>query len=227
MDDKAAKTKVAILGGGMAALTAAFELSKTPELREAYEVTIYQMGWRLGGKCATGRGPHGRIQEHGIHGFSGSYYNALKLMFECYQALPCATCVEGAQSVGVLKSFEDAFVPIDRVTLWETRNKQLVSWPFFVAPNKMNPALYDVWIKDVKEIIERLRRMFSVQFSELAPDNPNIDVSRLTMWQWVVGLYGLCPVLCRTGLLLSIVKTSIFWFNIFNALAACFSSSDG
>lgn len=65
----AAPVKVAILGGGMAALAAAFEITKT----RGYEVTIHTLGWRLGGKCASSRGPHDRIEEHGIHGFLGSY----------------------------------------------------------------------------------------------------------------------------------------------------------
>ncbi len=49
------KTRVAVLGGGVAAMTAAFELSRTEELRQKYDVTVYQMGWRLGGKGASGR----------------------------------------------------------------------------------------------------------------------------------------------------------------------------
>lgn len=68
--------KVAILGGGMGALAAAFELSSQPQ----YEVTIHTLGWRLGGKCASSRGPDDRIEEHGIHGFLGSYYNACPML---------------------------------------------------------------------------------------------------------------------------------------------------
>ena len=54
------RTKVAILGGAPAGFTAAFELTATPELRAKYEVTVHQLGWRLGGegpaataRCAT------------------------------------------------------------------------------------------------------------------------------------------------------------------------------
>jgi uncharacterized protein with NAD-binding domain and iron-sulfur cluster len=43
---------VAVIGGGCAALTAAFELTR-PEHNGLYEVTVYQMGWRLGGKGAS------------------------------------------------------------------------------------------------------------------------------------------------------------------------------
>lgn len=44
--------RVAVIGGGCASLTAAFELSR-PEHRGRYEVTVYQLGWRLGGKGAA------------------------------------------------------------------------------------------------------------------------------------------------------------------------------
>ena len=78
--------KVAIIGGGCAAISAAFELSR-PALGGRYEVTIYQMGWRLGGKGASGRGPSGRIEEHGLHIWLGFYDNAFRLLRECYDEL--------------------------------------------------------------------------------------------------------------------------------------------
>ena len=81
--DTAAPVKVAILGGGMAALAAAFEITKTP----GFEVTIYTLGWRLGGKCASSRGVYDRIEEHGIHGFLGSYFNAFPMLAEVYKLL--------------------------------------------------------------------------------------------------------------------------------------------
>ena len=91
MTDSAAgrkREKVAVLGGGVAGLTAALELSATPELRDRYDVTIYQLGWRCGGKCATGRDPATlRIQEHGLHLWFGGYDNAFKLLAGCYEEL--------------------------------------------------------------------------------------------------------------------------------------------
>jgi uncharacterized protein with NAD-binding domain and iron-sulfur cluster len=55
------RKKIAILGGGIAGLTTALHLSATQALRARHDITVYQMGWRLGGKCATGRGPAGRV----------------------------------------------------------------------------------------------------------------------------------------------------------------------
>ncbi len=78
--------KVAIIGGGCAAITTAFELSR-PEIKGRFDITIYQPGWRLGGKGASGRGPSGRIQEHGLHIWLGFYENAFRLLRECYEEL--------------------------------------------------------------------------------------------------------------------------------------------
>jgi uncharacterized protein with NAD-binding domain and iron-sulfur cluster len=75
--------RVAIVGGGCAALTTAFELTR-PEHEGRYQVTVYQMGWRLGGKGASGRGACDRIEEHGLHLWMGFYENAFRLMRECY-----------------------------------------------------------------------------------------------------------------------------------------------
>jgi uncharacterized protein with NAD-binding domain and iron-sulfur cluster len=108
------KKRVAVLGGGAAAMTTAYYLSRTPELREEYEVTVYQLGWRLGGKGASGRGPHGRIQEHGLHIFWGFYENAFALMREAYRVMdrpkttPLATFDEAFRGRDLL-AMEDFF----------------------------------------------------------------------------------------------------------------------
>jgi uncharacterized protein with NAD-binding domain and iron-sulfur cluster len=78
--------KVAIVGGGCAAMATAFELTRR-EHAGRYQVTIHQLGWRLGGKGASGRGPAGRIEEHGLHLWMGWYENAFRLMRECYAEL--------------------------------------------------------------------------------------------------------------------------------------------
>jgi uncharacterized protein with NAD-binding domain and iron-sulfur cluster len=96
--------EVAIVGGGCAALTAAFELTR-PALSGRYRVTVYQQGWRLGGKGASGRGSNDRIEEHGLHLWMGWYDNAFRLMRECYAELERdpATCR--------MADWQDAFKP--------------------------------------------------------------------------------------------------------------------
>jgi len=78
--------RVAIVGGGCAAMATALELTD-PIHEGRYEVTVYQLGWRLGGKGASGRGPAGRIEEHGLHVWMGWYENAFRLLRGCYDEL--------------------------------------------------------------------------------------------------------------------------------------------
>ena len=78
--------RVAVIGGGCGAMAAAFELT-APHHRGRFQVTIYQQGWRLGGKGASGRGPAGRIEEHGLHVWLGYYDNAFAMLRACYAEL--------------------------------------------------------------------------------------------------------------------------------------------
>lgn len=78
--------EVAVIGGGCASIAAAFELTR-PEHRGKFHVTVYQLGWRLGGKGASGRGPADRIEEHGLHIWMGFYENAFRLLRDCYAEL--------------------------------------------------------------------------------------------------------------------------------------------
>lgn len=96
------RTRVVILGGGPSGLTAAFNLTRTPALRQRFAVTVYQMGWRLGGKAASGRNLQAaaRIEEHGLHVLFGFYQNFFAMMREVYDELdrpadhPMATLAE-------------------------------------------------------------------------------------------------------------------------------------
>ncbi|MDB4931328.1 MAG: hypothetical protein JWM10_3812 [Myxococcaceae bacterium] len=76
--------RIAILGGGPAALAAAHELTMLSGWEKLYEVHVYQMGWRLGGKCASGRGACDRVEEHGLHIFQGWYNNAFWMVQNVY-----------------------------------------------------------------------------------------------------------------------------------------------
>lgn len=95
--------KVAIVGGGCASIAAAFELTQ-PRHGGAYQVTLYQTGWRLGGKGSSGRGPAGRIEEHGLHVWLGCYDNAFMLLRQCFEELNA-----GSKKPG--KDWRDLFMP--------------------------------------------------------------------------------------------------------------------
>ena len=102
------------MGGGCAGIAAAFELTR-PEHRGRYAVTVYQQGWRLGGKGASGRGPAGRIEEHGLHVWMGFYENAFRLLRECYAELGRDPRTDP------MADWRDAFVPAPKIGLTERR----------------------------------------------------------------------------------------------------------
>jgi uncharacterized protein with NAD-binding domain and iron-sulfur cluster len=109
-----AKPRIAILGGGAAGVTAALELSNRVDWCDHYEsITLYQQGWRLGGKGACGRGPHQRIEEHGLHLWFGFYENAFRLLDRCHQELDwrAAHCGQPRWSLA-FTSVEESFSPL-------------------------------------------------------------------------------------------------------------------
>lgn len=88
--EKKRTRRVAVLGGGLGSTTAVWQLLKATENSDIhYEITFYQMGWRLGGKGASGRNPDiaERIEEHGLHMWFGMYNNAFNQIKEMYDQL--------------------------------------------------------------------------------------------------------------------------------------------
>jgi uncharacterized protein with NAD-binding domain and iron-sulfur cluster len=91
--DRDGPAKVAVLGGGCGGLAAAWALTATPELRERFDVTVYERSWALGGKGASGRMPNSfgdgvrgqRIHEHGLHIWFGFYVHAFRMLRGAYQ----------------------------------------------------------------------------------------------------------------------------------------------
>lgn len=96
-------------------MTAAHALTR-PEQQGKFEVTVYQLGWRLGGKGASGRGPNGRIEEHGLHIWMGFYENAFRLMRSVYEeaARDPATCP--------IVDWKEAFFPSAHIGLATSRD---------------------------------------------------------------------------------------------------------
>jgi len=118
-----APEKIAILGGGVAAMTAAYYLTSQPGWQNRHAITVYQLGWRLGGKGASGRNAQvgQRIEEHGLHIWFGFYANAFKMIKEAYASLERPP---GAP----LATWRDAFKQHDYVALSEDVKGQWRNW---------------------------------------------------------------------------------------------------
>jgi uncharacterized protein with NAD-binding domain and iron-sulfur cluster len=134
-----APRRVAVLGGGVGAITAAYALSQPPDWREQLEITVYQLGWRLGGKGASGRNPaHGqRIEEHGLHIWAGFYENAFRTMRDCYTELGRRGLRRPEQPLGTL---DKAFFGLDRFYVSERVGDGWRPWRFDVEPNSGRPG---------------------------------------------------------------------------------------
>ncbi len=105
------RSRIAVLGGGLGAIAAAWELTQRPNWQNDYAIDVYQKGWRLGGKCASGRDAKNgqRILEHGLHCFWGFYDNAFGMLRNGYDELARAGVP------GFFPSVDDAFVRLDYV----------------------------------------------------------------------------------------------------------------
>ena len=121
----------------MASLSAAWTLAnQDPQC----EITVYQLGWRLGGKGASSRNPHAsdRIEEHGLHIWFGCYHNAFRVLKGCYDAVARA---------GLGPRIEHAFHRQDRTPIGEFIDG---SWRFWPVSYPRKPG--DPWA-DVDESI--------------------------------------------------------------------------
>lgn len=152
------KKKIAILGSGISALATAFELTDYEGWENHYDITIYQMGWRLGGKTASSRGVHGRIEERGIHIFQGWYENAFRIVKEAYAERE----EKGLAPDNPLKTWRDALVQDDAtlITEWNPTLGKWTSVPM-VFPNNDeipgtsgHPSIADLINKAVGLVLE-------------------------------------------------------------------------
>ncbi len=122
-----AKVRVAVLGGGVGALATVYALTKVPGWQDRYDITVYQNGWRLGGKGASARRHFNgawRIEEHGPHIWFGFYFNAFRMIAEAYDY-----CTQhGLTPESPFKSWSDAFYPKRDGTFMEYVAKRWRPW---------------------------------------------------------------------------------------------------
>ncbi len=178
--------RIAILGGGLAGLSAAHELTRTADRRARYEVTLYQMGWRLGGKAASGRGLHGRVEEHGLHLLFGFYDNVFSLVRSTYDEL------DGS---GNLPSWRDVFVPQHTLDLWNRHDDELHRWRIRFPSNEQQPGDHEPRL-GLAQLLERAVS-FSLSFVAASLGVPSGPTARLAEGLSPLRLGDVQPVFTR------------------------------
>jgi uncharacterized protein with NAD-binding domain and iron-sulfur cluster len=153
----------------MAGLAAAWRLSEPGWEDELGSITVYQRGWRLGGKGASSRGPHGRIEEHGLHLWLGYYENAFRLLRECYAELDRPATDPAAP----IRTWRDAMLPAGTVGLEDRRSDGWHHWLGVFSPNEQSPGEPDVTRREltVAGVLRRGLQLLA-DFVRSLPDEP-------------------------------------------------------
>lgn len=164
----ATKKKIAILGGGVGAMAAAWRLTCESGWQERYDITVYQMGWRLGGKGASGRrAPDWRIEEHGLHLWLGFYHNAFRMLQGAFEVLNPGSAPAPAGNTppritnGVFERCEDAFLPHSYVGVYQEFDGAPAPWMMDTPTDNGKPwegnSLPTVWayLRELSEFICR------------------------------------------------------------------------
>jgi uncharacterized protein with NAD-binding domain and iron-sulfur cluster len=169
--------KIAVLGGGISSLSAIYDLTSAADWKDKFDITVYQLGWKLGGKGASSRDPQygNRIEEHGLHIWLGFYENAFRLMRDCYSNLRGhPLCFSG---------WEEAFKPHSFVVLEERIGEEWVRWPTTFPTNmslpgdgKRVPSIWDY----VVMLVQWLREAFE-SATHLQPQAE--DTNEATSWR--------------------------------------------
>lgn len=120
-------------------MAAAWRLSDPQFADRIDSVTVYQRGWRLGGKGASSRGDNGRIEEHGLHVWLGYYENAFRLIREVYAALDRPHRAPDCP----IRTWREAFEMSDTVGLQDRRDGEWAHWVASFTGNDELPGEAD------------------------------------------------------------------------------------
>ncbi len=150
-------------------MATAWRLSEPGWRDEFAAITVYQRGWRLGGKGASSRGVHGRIEEHGLHLWLGYYENAFRLLRECYAELDRPTTDPTAR----LLTWRDAMIPTAEVGLEDARGESWEHWVGRFSANDQLPGEPDGVVTELgpTELIRRALRLVADFLASLSPDD--------------------------------------------------------
>jgi len=163
--------KIAVLGGGMSAMTAVFEITEQPNWQDNYDITVYQLGWRIGGKGASGRNAkyHERIEEHGLHLWFGFYENSFNLMQRAYGAM-------NPPANAAFQTWQDAFKPLNQTILEDEYQGRWENWLIDLPTNSLVPGEADSEPKTpydyIAEIMSVLHRLFGFHSDHVNASQP-------------------------------------------------------
>lgn len=172
------KRKIAILGGGVSAMTAACYLTEKTNWQTEYDITVYQMGWRLGGKGASGRNAEygQRIEEHGLHVWFGFYANSFTTLQKVYKDLDRPSSMP-------LATFDQAFKPHSFIALEEHIEGRWKSWGIEFPLIPGNPANTDLdpnfW--DIIKLIYYWLKEFTGQMSKLKANHSKATTESIAL----------------------------------------------
>jgi uncharacterized protein with NAD-binding domain and iron-sulfur cluster len=162
------KKRVVILGGGMAGVAAAWELTHRPPDGIDYEITVYDASFRLGGKCASGRNVamDDRIEEHGIHILMGFYSQVLRILRDGYRELDPALGYP---------DFAHALEPGDLLQLPELVGAAWTFWTIDFPKNGKHPGDADPDRRDLLAALTAVRTLLAQwmgEYERLSPSAP-------------------------------------------------------
>jgi uncharacterized protein with NAD-binding domain and iron-sulfur cluster len=153
--------------------------------QDRYDITLYQMGWRLGGKAACGRNARlgQRIEEHGLHVMMGFYENLFRMMRSVFTECHQRNLMPGSP----FQDWTDAFKPHDLVSNmefvegrgwipWSTQYPRNDRFPGDTAENTKAPTPWDYVLMGLAWLIER----YDEAWQHTPPDQP--VQNRLPVW---------------------------------------------
>lgn len=173
------RTRVAVLGGGLGALTSVYELLAPPGAKDRYEITVYAMGHRLGGKCASGRDAHvaNRVLEHGLHVWFGCYHQGFRFIRDVFEELP--------ENVALERDWTRVFCPHRSVELWDRQADQWSAWRLEFPDNSLSPGR-STPLDDLPSLVRALLKWIATFFEmALVPEE-----QRTTLRSSVQALVG-------------------------------------
>ena len=185
------KHRVAILGGGMGSLSAAWRLVRDQRDADRYDITVYQRDHLLGGKGACTRSDDPRyglrIEEHGIHVLMGWYEEAIGVLHEVYDDLGSGPIDPDNPALGDLPSWDGVLSPRNYATMAEDPATTGSDWKLWTVqfPEREGKPGDDRTPPAVPELIARLLKWISI-FGHLTEKELSTGSSRHALSEtWV------------------------------------------